>query len=74
MTKFGSLCNGFATQDADLDITILTNCWIEEKKIIENMFNFFQFKLLNTNYIVKSLIGASTPIIQISKKGDKADK
>lgn len=29
IAKFGSLMNGFASGDADLDITILTNCYIE---------------------------------------------
>lgn len=70
MAKFGSLCNGFASEDADLDITILTNCFVDEKKIIDHISNYMNFKL-NEEYIVRPLPGASTPIIQVIKKTDR---
>jgi hypothetical protein len=28
LSKFGSLISGFAGGDADLDVTILTNCYV----------------------------------------------
>ena len=30
VAKFGSLISGFASTDADLDLTILTNCYVKE--------------------------------------------
>ena len=29
LAKFGSLVSGFAGSDADLDVTILTNCYVK---------------------------------------------
>lgn len=73
MAKFGSLCNGFASEDADLDITILTNCFIDEKKIIDHISTYMQFKL-HEEYIVRTYPLANTPIIQVIKKTDKNNK
>lgn len=33
--QFGSLISGFAGLDADLDLTILTNCYVNEPEFLK---------------------------------------
>jgi DNA polymerase sigma len=68
--KFGSLVNGFATDDADLDITICTNCYIKETFILEMVSGFLSKKLDiknktydNPNYVSN----ASVPVVKITR-------
>ena len=69
--RFGSLVNGFGTSDSDLDITILTNCYVDEKKFIEILGNFLEFKLSDNVYKVISLTNAKIPIVQIKREREE---
>ena len=40
ISKFGSNVSGFASKNTDLDITILTDCYINEFKVLEYLNNF----------------------------------
>ncbi len=40
--KFGSLVSGFAGQDADLDLTILTNCYVDEAEFLKLLSDFLK--------------------------------
>ena len=38
LAKFGSLTSGFAGIDADLDLTILTNCYVNELEFLTLLY------------------------------------
>lgn len=40
--KFGSLVSGFAGTDADLDLTILTNCYVKEDDFLRVLHEFLK--------------------------------
>lgn len=40
LAKFGSLVSGFASGDADLDLTILTNCYVKEQDFLKILHSF----------------------------------
>jgi hypothetical protein len=42
LAKFGSLTSGFAGLDADLDLTILTNCYVNEVEFLNLLFDFLK--------------------------------
>lgn len=48
--QFGSLVNGFATDDADLDISIMTNCYVKEDDIISALAIFLTNRLDLSRY------------------------
>ena len=40
VAKFGSTVSGFASRKTDCDLTIITNCYISEKKLLEYLNEF----------------------------------
>ncbi len=46
VAKFGSNVSGFASKNTDLDLTLLTDCYINEKKVLQFLKDFLdaQFK------------------------------
>lgn len=42
LAKFGSIVSGFATRDTDMDLTILTNCYIDEITLLTYLKEFLE--------------------------------
>ena len=70
MAKFGSLVSGFGGADADLDITLLTDCYIKEKVLLEHLSDFLRMELekvrrSDKEYKVEFIKTASTPLVTV---------
>jgi hypothetical protein len=42
LAKFGSLISGFAGTDTDLDITIMTSCYVNENNFLQFLAEFLK--------------------------------
>lgn len=42
LAKFGSLISGFAGTEADLDVTILTNSYVNENNFLQYLCDFLK--------------------------------
>lgn len=69
--KFGSLISGFAGLDADLDLTILTNSYINEAELLKVLAQFLKKQLKVDEgrgvrrVTVDLVLGAKIPLITI---------
>jgi DNA polymerase sigma len=70
--KFGSLTSGFAGLDADLDLTVLTNCYVNEIEFLKLLYEFLKKEYKQdegrnaTRKVVVELIAAAkTPLINL---------
>lgn len=66
--KFGSIVNGFAMDDADMDITIMTNSYINERDFLEILSGFLKMRLNSHDYSVKNIPNANVPLIKLVRK------
>jgi DNA polymerase sigma len=72
LAKFGSLTSGFAGTDADLDLTILTNCYINEIEFLKLLHEFLKKEYKQEEgrgprrVTVELISQAKTPLIQLS--------
>ena len=51
IAKFGSACNGFQMQESDLDITILTNNYVNERKFLDLIYKKIAPRFQNKDLI-----------------------
>lgn len=81
--KFGSLISGFASTDADLDLTILTNCYVKEEQFLKILHQFLKKEYQEGDRrspgrraIPDLILTAKTPLITItiSERGQKEMK
>jgi predicted nucleotidyltransferase len=70
--KFGSLTSGFAGLDADLDITILTNSYINELELLRLLHEFLKKEYKNDEnsrgsrrISVELIQNAKTPLVAV---------
>lgn len=42
VAKFGSNVSGFASKNTDIDLTILTDCYIDEDKFLSYLMSFLE--------------------------------
>lgn len=72
--RFGSLTSGFAGVDADLDLTILTNCYVNEIELLKLLHEFLRKEYKEDNrkggrrIDMELILSAKTPLIAISIK------
>ena len=45
LAKFGSNVSGFASKNTDMDLTILTDCFVEEKSFLKILNKFLEAEL-----------------------------
>ena len=45
LAKFGSNVSGFASKSTDMDLTILTDCFIDEKKLLKFFYQFLEAEM-----------------------------
>jgi len=45
LAKFGSIVSGFATKNTDMDLTILTNCYVNEIWLLQYFEAFIKAEL-----------------------------
>lgn len=70
VSKFGSLVSGFAGTDTDLDITVLTNSFVNENNFLLYLAEFLKIEFAEhdkktgkTTKVQK--IDASTPLVEV---------
>ncbi len=51
LAKFGSIISGFATRNTDMDLTILTNCYIDEVLFLQYLQEFLEVEFKNKKNI-----------------------
>lgn len=72
LAKFGSNVSGFASKNTDLDLTILTDCYINEKDLLRVLYKFIEADLKekfkdhsNKMYKLTLVDTARIPLIKI---------
>lgn len=70
VAKFGSLVSGFAGTDTDLDVTILTNCYVKEDNFLTYLCDFLKIEFdqhdKKTGRKTKvQKIDATTPLVEV---------
>jgi DNA polymerase sigma len=69
LAKFGSIISGFATRNTDMDLTILTNCYIDETKLLEYLNEFLLVEKRNNRGAIsfehELIKDASIPLIKM---------
>ena len=66
--KFGSVVNGFAMDDADMDITIMTNNYIKERYLLEMLSGFLTHRLNALDYSIQYVGNANVPVVKLVRK------
>lgn len=66
--KFGSVVNGFAMDDADMDITIMTDSYVKERSLLETLSGFLTRRLNPLDYSMEYLSNANVPVIKLKRK------
>lgn len=70
--KFGSVIGGFAAGDADIDLTILTNCYINEKEFLSIVYEFLTREYKEVDRMsgkrtkIDLILTAKTPLITVT--------
>ncbi|KAL4473503.1 hypothetical protein ABPG74_022367 [Tetrahymena malaccensis] len=70
---YGSIVSGFAQQSSDIDVSINTNCYIDEEKFILLLHNFIQSNYKNKNIKTEIIASKHTPLLKYTKT-DKLDQ
>lgn len=40
IAKFGSNVSGFASKNTDIDLTLLTDCYVNERELLKYLYSF----------------------------------
>lgn len=71
LAKFGSNVSGFASKNTDMDLTILTDCYVDERSLLTMLHRFLEVELKEKFgedgkfYHLKPLLQARIPLIKL---------